>query len=89
MLFNKVLQVVLFWICYQVLAQVDIFRWKICWKNPLANFYRSVTKGKEGLIKTIAEIFPSKSIRLLRLSSISWQISAKKYHHFVAIFYAK
>ena len=38
------LQVVLFWICYQVLAQVDIFRWKICWKNPLANFYRSVTK---------------------------------------------
>ena len=30
-------------------------------KNPLANFYRSRTKGKD-LIKTIAEIFHSKSI---------------------------
>ena len=56
-------------------------------KNPQPNGSLPTTRSWRGLIKIITGIYPSNSTSLLIPSSISWQISADKYHHFVPISY--
>lgn len=56
-------------------------------KNPQPNVSLPTTRSWRGLIKIIAGIYPWNSTSLLIPSSISWQIPADKYHHFVPISY--